>query len=279
MKLSYSTLACPAWEWRHAIEVAQSLGYDGIEWRLVDGKMIGPDFPVTLAGEIHTAMTAAGLEVPALDTSIQLTVAPGAERDALLADIRRYLVLAEAVDASFLRVFAGTYPPEIADAQAQEWTQDVLRALQPALDGTGVRLAIELHDCGWDRFGTRGVSSSDFITELVKTVGGDSAGVQWDIGNSIAEGEDPAETWRKVEPWLTYLQVKDMSQAVDGRWVYVPMGDGELPITGILDRVSAAGFDGWVSFEWEKWWHPEIAEPEDVLPGFVAYLRSYLAGH
>ncbi|ROO60631.1 sugar phosphate isomerase/epimerase [Micromonospora sp. Llam0] len=278
MKLSYSTLACPAWSWQHAVDVARTLNYDGIEWRLVDGKMIDSDFPPGRAREITAAVTAAGLAVPALDTSVQLTAPPGARREAMLDDVRRYLTLAGHFAASFLRVFAGTYAQEIEDAQAQEWTQDALRALQPALDDTPVRLAIELHDCGWNRAEIRGVTSSDFITELIDAVGTRSAGVQWDVGNSIAEGEAPETTWSKIAPVLTYLQIKDMSRDSDGHWRYVPMGAGELPLASILDLVRASGFTGWVSFEWEKWWHPEIAEAEDVLPGFVSYMRSGPAG-
>jgi sugar phosphate isomerase/epimerase len=277
VKLSYSTLACPQWDWQRAIEVAHALRYDGIEWRLVDGKMIDSDFPPNQAEEIGAAVADYGLGVPALDTSIQLTIPPGARRNATVHDVRRYLVLAERFGASFLRVFAGTYGQEVEDALAQDWTQDVLRALEPALDDTSVRLAVELHDCGWNRAGVRGVTSSDFITRLIDAVGPKSAGVQWDVGNSIAEGEAPEVTWSKIAPFITYLQLKDMSKDANGTWTYVPVGEGELPLADILDLVRGSGFSGWVSFEWEKWWHPEIAEAEDVLPGFVAYVRSYLA--
>ena len=33
-----------------------------------------------------------------------------------------------------------------------------------------------------------------------------------------------------------------------------------------LAALRAAGYDGWLTVEWEKRWHPELAEPEVALP-------------
>jgi hypothetical protein len=38
--------------------------------------------------------------------------------------------------------------------------------------------------------------------------------------------------------------------------------------------VRAAGYHGWVSVEWEKRWHPELAEPEAALPHHAQILRA-----
>jgi hypothetical protein len=32
----------------------------------------------------------------------------------------------------------------------------------------------------------------------------------------------------------------------------------------------------WLSLEWEKRWHPDIAEPEVAFPQYAALLREYL---
>ncbi|MBF6063305.1 sugar phosphate isomerase/epimerase [Nocardia terpenica] len=274
MKFSYSTIACPQWSWQYALDQASTLGYDGIEWRLIDGKMVDADFPVETARTIAKATVAAGLGVPALDTSIQLTAAPGAERERVLDDSRRLLRLAAEFGAEHLRMFGGTYPETVADADALGWTQDALVALQPEARDSGVRIALELHDCGWDRAGSRGITSSRFLADVLSGVDVPEAGLQWDIANPFLEGEPAEQTWRNVRPWLLYLQVKDMVRGENG-WTYVPFGEGELPIGEIVDWITAAGFDGWFSFEWEKWWHPEIAEAETVLPGFVTWMKSY----
>jgi glucosamine-6-phosphate deaminase len=42
-------------------------------------------------------------------------------------------------------------------------------------------------------------------------------------------------------------------------------------------RLAAAG-DRWVSFEWEKRWHPEIEDPEVALPDFLRWAADELRG-
>jgi sugar phosphate isomerase/epimerase len=274
MKLAFSTLACPGWTWQEALDQAVSLGYDGVEWRLVDGKMVDAEFPVSLAYEIGRASESAGVGITALDSSIQLTVEPSEERDRMLDDCRALLRLAAAFGAPYLRVFAGTYPTTVPDSVARQWTQDALLSLRPDARDSGVKLALELHDCGWDRAGLRGVTSSGFLADVLRGVEMPEAGLQWDLGNPLIEGEPAATTWENVRPFLTYLQVKDMVRTNDG-WRYVPIGSGEVPISDVVSWVQADGFTGWMSFEWEKWWHPELAEPEIVLPWYVTYMERF----
>jgi sugar phosphate isomerase/epimerase len=277
MKLAYSTIACPGWSWQHAVDQAVALGYDGVEWRLIDGAMVSADFPLETAKTIAKATAAAGLGVPALDSSIQLTAEPGEPRDKMLAEARGMLRLAAAFGAEHLRVFAGTYPESVDDADARQWTQEALVALQPQARDTGVRIALELHDCGWDRAGTRGITSSRFLADVLSGVDVPEAALQWDLGNPVLEGEPAAQTWENVRSRLAYLQIKDMVHE-DGKWRYVPLGEGDVPVGDIVGWVTGAGFDGWFSFEWEKWWHPELAEAETVLPGVPAQLKSHRRG-
>ena len=46
----------------------------------------------------------------------------------------------------------------------------------------------------------------------------------------------------------------------------------------VEEAVAAAvryGYDGYLSLEWEKQWHPEIAEPEIALLQAVPLLRRF----
>jgi sugar phosphate isomerase/epimerase len=276
VKLAFSTLACPSWAWRDAISTARRLGYDGLEWRLVDGEFVTADFPEELAAEIGSATSEAGLGVPALDSSISLTAAPGPLQDKVVEDTRRLLHLARAFGAEFLRVFPGTYPESVTEDDARRWVTEVLEAVRPDAARTGVRIALELHDSfGWDRAKVRGVTCSGFVADVLRAVDMPEVGVQWDLGNPFMEGESAAATWENVRPWLLYLQLKDMVEQPGGGWRYVPIGEGQLPLRDVLAWIGGRDFAGWVSFEWEKKWHPELAEPETVLPGYLAFMDEY----
>ena len=54
------------------------------------------------------------------------------------------------------------------------------------------------------------------------------------------------------------------------------LGDGEVPVRDMLALLSGGGYQGWVSVEWEKRWHPEIAAPEVALPQHLAMLGGWL---
>jgi sugar phosphate isomerase/epimerase len=102
--------------------------------------------------------------------------------------------------------------------------------------------------------------------------------VQWDVGNSVREGESIRDTWANIGDRAIYLQLKDMALGSDGAWSYVPFGEGDMPIGEILDLIVSDGFDGWLSYEWEKWWYPELAAAEDELPRFIGHIRELRGG-
>jgi len=85
-----------------------------------------------------------------------------------------------------------------------------------------------------------------------------------------------AETWANVRGRLAYLHVKDIRAHAGGFEPALP-GGGVVPLADIAALLKGAGFDGWLSFEWEKGWHPSIAEPEVALPRYLSAMRRLLA--
>jgi fatty-acyl-CoA synthase len=45
----------------------------------------------------------------------------------------------------------------------------------------------------------------------------------------------------------------------------------------MLAALQGVGYAGWLAVEWEKKWHPDLAEPEIALPQHAEVLRGYLA--
>jgi sugar phosphate isomerase/epimerase len=65
---------------------------------------------------------------------------------------------------------------------------------------------------------------------------------------------------------------------MDGRIRYVPTGQGDIPLRDAIKALRRVGYQGFLTFEWEKRWHPDIEEPEVVLPQFVTVVRGWLKG-
>jgi sugar phosphate isomerase/epimerase len=100
-------------------------------------------------------------------------------------------------------------------------------------------------------------------------------GHTWRVGK-----EKPADSWAAIGNRVGYTHVKDAVHAPssplamkDG-WHYVSPGSGELPLLESLAILAASGYDGWLMFEHEKYWHPNLAEPEDIFPQFVRWIRN-----
>jgi fatty-acyl-CoA synthase len=278
MKLAFSTLACPGWTWQEAIQAAKRLGYEGVEWRLVDGQTVSADFPAARAQEIKDAVAAAGLETCALDSGISLATPPGADRDRNLREAAGMLAVAQQLGTDILRLFPGKYPESVTDEQAIAWVVEGLNELVSHAQATGVRLALELHNSfEWNRKKQRGTTTSSFVARVLEQVTAPEVGIQWDLGNPYHEGETAEQTWANIpKDRLIYVHTKDLRPTDAGDWQYVAMGEGVIPQGDIVRWLQAAHFDGWLSFEWEKKWHPELAEPEVALPQYVAFMHKLL---
>jgi fatty-acyl-CoA synthase len=188
-----------------------------------------------------------------LDTSIEL--ARPFERELPAA-----LELADAWGAPIVRVFGGK-----VDA-----LDDVARRLEPALERAeelGLTLALETHDH---------FSSAELVAELLRRVGSPSFAAVWDLHHSYRVGEPPQDVVRALGTRIALVHVKDARRRSDG-WELVALGDGEVPVRESLGRLLEAGYEGWLTVEWEKRWHSELAEPELALPRDGATLRRWLA--
>jgi sugar phosphate isomerase/epimerase len=103
------------------------------------------------------------------------------------------------------------------------------------------------------------------------------------------QGEDLAETFERLRPWVRHTHWKDSiapverprsddeqlaesraSQLMSGHRPanYVLFGGGEFPALECLRLLRSAGYAGWFSLEWERAWHPELEPPEIALPLF-----------
>ena len=51
-------------------------------------------------------------------------------------------------------------------------------------------------------------------------------------------------------------------------------GHGRVSFAETLTAIRELNYDGYVCFEWEKYWRPEIEEPEVALPDFVNAIRN-----
>src|SRR5258707_14680087 len=72
IKLAWSTLAAPEWSLAQMIDATKRYGFDGIEFRLLDGEVIPPDISAENRERVETECKAAGIPICCVDTSIRV---------------------------------------------------------------------------------------------------------------------------------------------------------------------------------------------------------------
>lgn len=170
--------------------------------------------------------------------------------------------LARDLGAPFVRVFPGADPaggqsPEEADAIA---ARRLGTAAEDAAD-RGVRVLLETHDS--HRTGADAI-------RVLGPVGHGSVGSLWDVMHTWLGGEQPAESYAALSPFLGYVQVKDIASPEDT--TPLPLGAGVLPLGECVELLSRKDWDGWLCWEYEKRWYEEAAP----LPELLAAGREHL---
>jgi sugar phosphate isomerase/epimerase len=267
MRIAFSTLAFPGATLASAVSLGRRWGYAGVELRLVDGELIDPRMSAAARGQVRRTVIAAGLPVVAVDSSIRLTGEdPG-------PDLRRFLELASDWEAPLVRVFGGALSADPAERREQlRAAARVLAASVPLARRLGVAIGVETHD---------DFSASSVVAELLALFDSEGAdpdwvGAVWDSHHPYRVGERPADVYANLGRRIRLAQVKDARRTPDGDWELVLLGEGEVPVRDMLRLLAAGGYRGWISVEWEKRWHPEIAEPEAALPQYHGVLAEWM---
>jgi sugar phosphate isomerase/epimerase len=266
MKLAISTLACPNWSLEQIISAASASEIAGIDFRGIGSEIditklpqFGADLPETLASlrEHHLVM-------PCLNTSVTLVVPDPEKWDLMLQEVQRYAQLASRTATRYMRVFGGSIPKNLTRDEAVHLAQRHLRQAVKICKPNGCQPLLETHDA-W--------ITSDQVLQLIHEFDPDDVGVLWDLEHPWRLGESPADTAVGLRRWIRHIHIKDTIRT-DGKSRPVLLGEGELPLHECLAALQAIGYDGWISLETEKRWHPQGPEPEQSVPQFARYMRG-----
>lgn len=119
---------------------------------------------------------------------------------------------------------------------------------------------------------------SDRVERLFNAVHHDNYGLLVDMGNFVCVDEDPAKAVSRVAPYAVHVHAKDMLVRSEptGACCYptrgcnyfcgTVVGEGDVPVKKCLRILERAGYDGYVSIEFEG--------AEDCLTGIARGLKN-----
>jgi sugar phosphate isomerase/epimerase len=275
MKISFMTLGCPNWDLDTICARGSEYGFDGVDFRGYLGEIDVTRLPefTTGAQKTYGQLKDAGLDVSGISSSLRVCVPEDLESN--LEEARRTIEVAKSLDAVNIRVYGGGdlekyNRPELA-AIGCDCVSQILE-----LDGArDLHWLFETHDL-W--------MQAQHCRLLLESIPDPAFGVLWDMGHTWRMGrEKPADSFKAIGPRVGYTHIKDAVYdpesplTMDDGWHYVAPGTGELPLEESIELLKANGYDGWLLFEHEKHWHPNLPEPEEIFPQFVQWIKPFLS--
>jgi len=160
----------------------------------------------------------------------------------------------------FVRVFGGGSMDEplsdsdiaIAVANLQWWKT------QSELHNWSTRIALETHG---------GFSSSQRCLQLQESFGSPLE-IIWDTHHTWKLGNESAmQTWEQIGSMIRHVHIKDSVSVPSARhpYSYCLLGEGEFPADDVFSVLADNNYDGVVSVEWERKWHPYLADLDAAL--------------
>jgi sugar phosphate isomerase/epimerase len=268
--LAFTTLGCPDWSFQQIVDFASANDYTGLEIRGIKRQM-----DLTKCDEFSSAeriketlalMKEKGLKFINLGASANMHFQEGPEKEKSMVEAKLFIDLAEKINCPFVRVFPNKFPKGRTKDQTINTVIENLLILGAYAKSRNVTVLLETHG---------DFSGSDDILKVMKGASHPNIALVWDIANMwTITKESPSLVYAKLKKYIRHTHIKDAKLNGD-KLEYTLLGQGDVPIFEAIDILSKDNYKGYYSFEWEKLWHPEIAEPEIALANFPGVMKKH----
>ena len=265
---SFSTLACPAWSVDEIIGRASQWGYDGIEFRVVLGELDLwklSAFQGSGLAETRRALVDHGLILPCVQSSARFDSPDPRVRRENLDNAEQIAELAARLGSPAVRVFGDRVQPGCTFDDTAGWIAESLVLLREKLRPANIAVWLETHG---------NFATAQAVAEVIAKTE-DDVQIIWDPANALEEfGESPLQAGTTFGSSIRHVHLKDFRVNRENGYEYTLMGEGEMPLDEVRSVLVELNYNGFISFEWEKHWHPELANPEVALPHFARWVRE-----
>jgi len=288
-KIAGHTMGTPEYTVYEAIELFSKIGADGAEIIVQDGYKSGIpcDCSNSLLSEVKKCAEAHNIEIVCLTPyNSHFNSLDEEVRQKEIEAIKKVIDYCDYLGAKYIRIYGGNLKAGETDniELKRERLIQSLRYLGDIAADKGVTLAVENH------FNTMAVSAKQ-TAELIRDINHKAVRILYDQPNlSFTGNEEYEDAIRVQQRYVCYMHVKDFVFKEDRtfvssdvarpkeeeRNVYTRIvGEGIIKWPEILRMVKEHGYDGWLSLEYERRWHPDdIPEASIGMKKSLDYLRS-----
>ncbi len=263
MKIAFSTLCCPNYEWKDIFSMATDLGFDGIEVRHIKEEDANSPFSYDKCDETVEKLQKLKIEIPCLSTGGCLKLDNAWEETK--AEILTYISIASKLGTKYIRLLADLHESPEGEVDDNIVCQRI-KELVPEAEKNNVTLLVE----------TNGVyADTERLCSLLNSIASDNVAALWDVHHPYRFfGETPETTLTNLGAYIKHVHVKD-SCMENGKVTYKVLGEGDIPLNDIMLALKSINYEGYVTLEWVKRWYPDLTDACIIFPNFVDFMRAY----
>ncbi|MHA1573758.1 MAG: sugar phosphate isomerase/epimerase family protein [Alphaproteobacteria bacterium] len=267
MRTSLFSTSLTALGLRDAIRVTAEVGYDALELGC-----FAPHLTLEVAemrgDEVCAWLAEAQLPVSALSLSVEYTAQDEAIWRRNVDETCRFIRLCGKFGTNILKTMPGR--PASAQATPEHWDRyrRAMDVIVRVAESEGVKVAIETH--------LNHLSDSiETALRCIECGDPEVLGVNLDFCNVHTCGESALDAIERFRGRIFLTHVKD-SLFTTASGEYVPMGQGKMNYRPIIERLRAAGYDGYLSVEclYDK---AKKHDPRGAVEHDLSVLRALLA--
>lgn len=240
-------------------DIAKEIGFDGIEFINLNNKNWGIEGDeIEIAKEIKAHCEKIGLEIAAYTVGANFLAE---DIDAEVERVKRCVDVCEALGAKVMRHDVAYKLREkhlYTYEDAIEEMAPYIREVANYAERKGIKTCSENHGFIFQ--------SPDRVEELIRTVGHKNYGWLCDMGNFLCVDADPAESVYIAAPYTFHAHAKDFlfkpadTEKPEGYQITTAMGNhirgtvighGVVPVRQCINILKRAGYDGYLSLEFE----------------------------
>lgn len=256
MNLSFSTRGWNTLSWETQLKDAVDMSFRGIEpyniqeFPSLSGR--GGAFHSYKQNETIREMKKHGIEIPCFDTSIDLSLPLSRDE---MEKIDYLFNTASSMKTSYV-AFSVLHDD---DKQITDNLDTLLKKAEEA------QVCILLKTVGI-------YADTKRLREQMDSYACDQLAALWDMHHPFRDfNEDPDSTIRNLGGYVKHVHLRDSND--DG--TYNLIGEGTLPIQGMMNALSSVDYNGYISLEWKTEWMTDLPDREIIFPHFLNYMRRF----
>jgi sugar phosphate isomerase/epimerase len=269
VRFGYSTNAFVKFSLMESVEKIARLGFGGVEIMCDQPHLYPPEFGNDALVRLEEVLQAWDLKVTNLnsftlfavgDTHLPSWIEPEKEgRDIRIRHTLECLKVADRLGCRNISVPPGGPPNRLPRAKALALFYRGLEQVIPLAEALKVKILVEPEP---DLLIENSRQFKSFITEVASA----AVGLNFDMGHFFCVGEDPAEAFEELYPWVGHVHLEDIAASRVHR--HLIAGEGTLAFPEVFRTMSRLGYQGDISLEL----YPYTDRPEAAGKASLRYL-------